>query len=104
MGAENAIRGRHGRLAGIIYFTAVLVLFSGAARAQTPQPIPPGPPMNPERPPLAPVDQADENFSFLRDPSNRSDFWDLLKYVSLDSNGDTYLTLGFENRSEYEWF
>src|SRR5258708_15823266 len=100
MWVEKAIRRLHGRLAEIICLTAVLVLFSSAARAQTPQPMPPGPSMNPERPPLTPVDQADDNFSFLRDSSKRTDFCDPLKYVPLDSNGDTYLTLGFENRSE----
>ncbi len=66
--------------------------------------MPPGPPSNPARPPLAPVDQADENFSFLKDPANRTDLWDSLKYVPLDQAGDFYLTLGLENRSEYEWF
>src|SRR5580704_5723268 len=72
--------------------------------AQPPQPMPPGPPSDPARPLLIPVDQADENFSFLRDPSKRTDLWDPLKYVPLNDRGDFYLTLGFENRSEYEWF
>jgi hypothetical protein len=51
--------------------------------------------MNPDRPPLTPVDQANENFSFLKDASNRSDFWDPMKYIPLDPSGDSYLTLGF---------
>ena len=77
---------------------------SAVALAQTPQPMPPGPPPNPARPPLTPIDQAGENFTFLRDPSNRADLWDPLKYVPLDRTGDFYLTFGFEFRSEYEWF
>ena len=65
-----------------------ILLSSAAALAQMPQPMPPGPPPNPVRPPLTPVDQADENFTFLRDPSNRTDLWDPLKYVPLDRTGD----------------
>jgi Alginate export len=104
MSVDKVIRGGYGRFARIICFAAVILLSSVAARAQTPDPVPPGPPMNPDCPPLTPVDQASENFSFLKDPSNRSDFWDPLKYIPLDPGGDSYLTLGFENRSEYEWF
>jgi hypothetical protein len=81
-----------------------ILLSSAAALAQTPQPMPPGPPPNPARPPLTPIDQAGENFTFLRDPSNRADLWDPLKYVPLDRTRDFYLTFGFEFRSEYEWF
>jgi hypothetical protein len=92
MSVEKAIDRRCGRLAEIICCAAAIVLFGAAAKAQTPQPMPPGPAMNPERPPLTPVDEADETFSFLRDSSKRSDFWDPLKYVPLDSNGDSYLT------------
>jgi hypothetical protein len=77
---------------------------SAAALAQTPQPMPPGPPQNPLRPALGPVDQSDENFSFLRNPANRTDFWDPVKYISLDPSGKYYLTFWFEDRSEYEWF
>jgi hypothetical protein len=92
-------------LAGTVVFALLVVLlWSTRTLAQTPQPMPPGPPPNPARPPLTPVDQADENFTFLRNPSNRTDFWDPLKYIPLDQTGDYYLTLGFESRSEYEWF
>jgi hypothetical protein len=77
---------------------------SAALLAQTPQPIPPGPPQNPLRPALAPVDQANEDFSFLSNPANRTDLWDRLKYVPLNQSGNYYLTFWFEDRSEYEWF
>jgi hypothetical protein len=66
--------------------------------------MPPGPPPDPARPLLTPVDQADENFTFLKDPSKRTDFWDFLKYIPLNQRGDVYLTFGFETRSEHEWF
>jgi hypothetical protein len=66
--------------------------------------MPPGPPPNPARPPLAPVDQADADYRFLPDPANRTDFWDVLKYVPLDRTGNSYLTFGFEARAEYEYF
>src|SRR5260370_8244378 len=53
---------------------------------------------------MPPVDQADENFSFLKSPCKRTDLWDLLKYIPLNERGDVYLTFGFETRSEHEWF
>src|SRR6202050_3067480 len=82
----------------------VLLMWSAASLAQTPQPMPPGPPENPLRPELGPVDQSNENFSFRRNPANRTDLWDPLKYIPLDSSGKYYLTFWFEDRSEYEWF
>src|SRR3984957_20821041 len=100
MSVEMAICRRYGRVAEIVCFTAVIVLFAAAAKAQTPQPMPPGPPPDPARPPLTPVDQADENFTFLKDPSKRTDFWDFLKYIPLNQQGDDYLTLGFEHSFE----
>jgi hypothetical protein len=91
--------------ADALLLTTVLVgVLSGFALAQTPQPMPPGPPQDPTRPLLGPVDQADENFTFLKDPSKRTDFWDFLKYIPLNHAGTCYLTFGFESRSEYQWF
>jgi hypothetical protein len=93
------------RLSGaIVVALLVIVMWSSLSLAQTPQPMPPGPPANPARPLLTPVDQADENWSFLRDPANRTDFWDPLKYIPLNRDGNYFLTFWFENRSEYEWF
>jgi hypothetical protein len=82
----------------------ILLMWTAASLAQTPQPMPPGPPQNPLRPELGPVDQSDENFSFLRNPADRTDFWDPLKYIPLDSSGKYYLSFWFEDRSEFEWF
>src|SRR5437879_13623605 len=36
----------------------------------------------------------DDDFSYLRDPACRNDFWDSLKYISLNARGDWYLSLG----------
>jgi len=60
---------------------ALVTIFSNSARAwpQTLQPMPPGPPPNRKRPALTPVNPADEDFSFLRNPANRTDPWDPLK-------------------------
>ena len=99
------LRRRRWILADTLLFSVFLVgMLSGGALAQTPQPMPPGPPQDSARPLLTPVDQADENFTFLKDPSKRTDFWDFLKYIPLNQRGDVYLTFGFETRSEYEWF
>jgi hypothetical protein len=46
---------------------------------------------------------ADENWSFLKDRSERNDFWDPLKYISLGSE-DRFLTLSAEIRFRLEGF
>jgi len=92
------------RLAGLLGAGLLMMLvFSPRSSAQTPPPMPLGP-QNPERPPLAPQGQADENWSFLSNQANRTDFWDPLKYIPLNQQGTYYLTFWFETRSEYEWF
>ena len=100
--AASGCRGWLSLAAGTVLALAV-ALSSRPLSAQTPQPMPPGPPPNPARPALAPVGQAEENFSFLRDRANRTDLWDKLKYVPLNSGRNYYLTFWFESRSEYEW-
>ena len=46
----------------------------------------------------------DENFSFLRDASKRTDWLDKLKYISLTHSENWYLTLGGEVRLRYETY
>jgi hypothetical protein len=46
----------------------------------------------------------DEDWSFLRDPAQRTDFWDPVKYIPLDPAGGAYLSLGGEARWRYEWY
>ena len=40
----------------------------------------------------------DESYAYLRDPSQRSDYLDAIKFIPLTTNGDWYLTLGGEIR------
>ena len=44
----------------------------------------------------------DEDYSYLKDPSRRTDFWDPIKYIPLNSAGDAYLSFGGEGRWRYE--
>jgi hypothetical protein len=43
----------------------------------------------------------DEDYSYLKDPSRRTDFWDPIKFLPLDSAKNRYLTIGGDVR---EWF
>src|SRR3984957_9748860 len=81
----------------------VVALSPLAAKAQTPDPQPPGPAPDPERPALNPF-PAEQNWSFLSDPSKRTDFFDSAKYILFGGNPHLYLSLGFEYRIEYEYF
>ena len=45
----------------------------------------------------------DEDWSFLRDPALRQDFWDPIKYIPLRNGADDwYLTIGGEAREVWE--
>lgn len=46
----------------------------------------------------------DDNYYYLHNSVCRQDFWDPMKYVPLNSNGDHYLTMGGEIREWYEGF
>jgi hypothetical protein len=46
----------------------------------------------------------DEDYSYLADPSKRRDFWDPIKYIRLNEEGDRYLSLGGEGRWRYEYY
>jgi hypothetical protein len=80
----------------------VIALWPFAAWAQTPDPQPPGPVPDPERPALNPF-PAEQNWSFLADSSKRTDFFDPAKYILFGDNPYLYLSLGFEYRVEYEY-
>ena len=45
-----------------------------------------------------------EDWSFLRDKTQRTDFFDPAKYVPLDTNGNWYLSFGAEARLKYELY
>ena len=46
----------------------------------------------------------DEDWTYLRDPAKRTDFWDPVKYIPLDQAGDSYLSFGGEARLRYELY
>ena len=74
-----------------------------AAIAQTPEPLPPGPPPAADRPHLDPF-PAEQDWSFLADSMRRSDPYDRLKYLPWGNDTQHYVSLGFEQRTEYEYF
>ena len=46
----------------------------------------------------------DESYSYLRDPAQRIDHLDAIKFIPLNTNGSWYLTLGGEIRERYEYY
>jgi Alginate export len=54
--------------------------------------------------PLYPLPRYEEDWSFLRDPSERNDFWDPVKFVPLSDDERVFLSLGGEVRGAYERF
>jgi hypothetical protein len=85
----------------LLLIALAIVLSSLPAMAQTPDPQPPGPAPDAARPPLNPF-PAEQNWSFLADPSKRTDFFDPVKYIPFHDNPQIYLSLGFEYRIQYE--
>jgi len=43
-----------------------------------------------------------EDYSYLKDASRRTDFWDSIKYIPLNDSGSAYLSFGGETRQHYE--
>ena len=43
-----------------------------------------------------------EDYRYLKDPGQSTDFWDPIKYIPLNGSGSTYLSLGGETRQHYE--
>jgi hypothetical protein len=82
-------------ITGVAAVVAVLVLTS-VARSQAASSCPSAPQYSNVR--------YDDDFSYLRDPACRNDFWDPLKYIPLNARGDWYLSLGGEIRERYERF
>ena len=57
----------------------------------------------PERPSFQTL-RYNEDWTFLRDPAQRTDFLDSTKYMPFTTNGDWYLSLGGEARLKYELY
>jgi hypothetical protein len=79
-------------------FAVVLLAGVLSAHAQSDQP---AGPVSPDR--SYKLLREDEDWSFLRDPALRQDFWDPIKYIPLRSSSDDwYLTIGGEAREVWE--
>jgi hypothetical protein len=50
------------------------------------------------------IERWDEDYSNLKNPANRTDLFDPLKYIPLSSNKDWYLTLGGQVRDRFDYF
>lgn len=50
------------------------------------------------------IERWNEDYSYLRYPGSRTDFFDPIKYVPLDAQGDTYLSFGGQARYRYDYF
>ena len=75
-----------------------MLLLAGLLRAEAEDTasVPPPPPFKQLR--------YDENYAYLRDPQRRADYLDAIKFISSNTNGDWYLTLGGEIRERYEYY
>ena len=54
-------------------------------------------------PPAYKLLRYEEDYSYLKDPSRRTDFWDPIKYIPLWGRDDWYLSVGGEVRERYEF-
>src|SRR6266498_3901372 len=54
--------------------------------------------------PAFPTLRYNEDWSFLRDRTQRADFFDPVKFVPLDTNGNWHLSFGGEARLKYELY
>jgi hypothetical protein len=50
------------------------------------------------------IERWEEDYSNLKNPANRRDFFDPIKYVPLNSAGDQYLSFGGQARERYDYF
>src|SRR3954466_7275234 len=50
------------------------------------------------------VERWEEDYSNLKNPANRKDFFDPIKYIPLNSAGDQYLSFGGQFRERYDYF
>ncbi len=79
-------------LAGLLSCLVVIACAARISSAQATKPL---------RPAFA-SERYDENWSFLRDPSKRTDFFDPIKWIPLDKDGSLFLTVGGELRERFQ--
>jgi len=77
---------------------AVALLLAGILQAQADD-LP-----TPSSPPPFKKLRFDEDYAYLLDPAHPADYLDAIKFIPLNTNGDSYLTLGGEVRERYEYF
>ncbi len=88
--------------------SALALCATGLAQEKTATPSP-APPTElaaspaPAAPAYTPV-RWNEDYRYLRNTEARRDFWDQLKYIPLNDEGDIYLSLGGQVRYRYEYF
>jgi hypothetical protein len=97
-GASMTREANHGsRLKGVAFVAVLLLAWPTLA-----QPVPTQPVIDraPQRP-ATNLDRSEEDWQFLKDSSQREDFWDPLKYRPLGRNG-WYMTVAGEIRPLFE--
>jgi hypothetical protein len=94
---QQAARSLEGVYTGLVWSMTMLalVLLENQALGQ--------PPCPPALPPYQSL-RYDEEYTFLRNPSCRTDVWDPVKYIPLNEKGDWFLSLGGEAWLRYEYF
>jgi hypothetical protein len=50
------------------------------------------------------LERWEEDYSYLKDPANRTDFFDPIKYIPLNDKGDIYLSFGGQARYRFDYF
>src|SRR3954467_14223252 len=50
------------------------------------------------------IERWEEDYSYLKNPSAHKDLFDPIKYISLNSAGDQYLSFGGQARERYDYF
>src|SRR5205085_12550330 len=90
-------------LFAVAIVATTLSLFGQGAQAQIIIP-----PESAAKPPVYQRFRYDEDYTYLRDPAKRTDFFDPIKYIPLNSDrgggGDWYLSFGGEARERYEMY
>jgi len=82
----------------LISFLPACLVLSRIAFAQS------GTPANSPSPPGYKTVRYDEDYSYLGDPTRRTDFLDRVKYVPLNKSGSWYASFGGEARLKYEYY
>ena len=90
------------RLAGWLVILGLCLFPADSLKAQTPDPSPTDAPQPGVRPPLSPFPRF-QDWRFLQDPAKRVCPYDRVKFLPLNASGTTYLTLGLENCTEFQY-